>query len=142
MDDKNLTDKLIYIADDDLSIRMAVKTFMDSVGYTVRDFENGDDLLVAFNNKPADFVILDVMMPGTHNGFSVLRELRAISNVPVIMLTARDSDQDYRTGLDLGSDDFLVKPVNPMNIVMRVKSIFRRIAFDRADFEKEMANKS
>ena len=142
MDDKKLTQKLIYIADDDYSIRTAIKTFMESVGYTVRDFENGDELLAAFEVQPADLVVLDVMMPGNFNGFGVLKELRTKSTVPVIMVTARDSDQDYRTGLDLGGDDFFTKPVNPMNIVMRVKAIFRRMEYDRVAFENEAARKS
>jgi len=142
MDEKKLTQKLIYIADDDFTIRTAIKTFMESVGYTVRDFENGDLLLEAFEKHPADLLILDVMMPGNLNGFGVLKEIRTKSTVPVIMVTARDSDQDYRTGLDLGGDDFFTKPINPMNIVMRVKSIFRRMEYDRIAFENEVAKKS
>jgi diguanylate cyclase (GGDEF)-like protein len=70
------------------------------------------------------------MMPGS-NGFVICKELRKISPVPVIMLTARDSDLDYATGLDLGSDDYLTKPFSPMALVMRVKALFRRMEFDR-----------
>ena len=134
MNEKNNTSpKLIYIADDDYSIREALKTFLESADYTVKAFENGDSLLAEFDRKPSDMVILDVMMPGKLNGFGVLKEIRAKSIVPIIMLTARDSDLDYQTGLDLGSDDFFTKPASPMNIVMRVKAIFRRIEYERAD---------
>jgi len=122
--------KLIYIADDENNIRLAIKTFLENAGYAVEDFENGDLLLAAFAENPADLIILDVMMPGS-NGFVVCKELRKKSSVPIIMLTARDSDLDYATGLDLGSDDYLIKPFSPMALVMRVKAIFRRMELDR-----------
>jgi len=122
--------KRIYIADDEDSIRSAIKTFLESAGFVVEDFESGDLLLEAFAESPADLVVLDVMMPGS-NGFVVCKELRKISTVPIIMLTARDSDLDYATGLDLGSDDYLVKPFSPMALVKRIEAIFRRIAFER-----------
>lgn len=134
--------KLIYIADDDYSIREAIKAFLESSDYVVKAFETGDALLLEFGRKPSDMVILDVMMPGKHNGFSVLKEIRAVSIVPIIMLTARDSDLDYQTGLDLGSDDFFTKPVSPMNLVMRVKAIFRRIEYERTAYENILAKKS
>jgi len=133
-----MDEKLIYIADDDYSIREALKTFLESAGYIVKAFENGDLLLEAFNTKAADLVVLDVMMPGS-SGFVILKELRRTSYVPIIMLTARDSDLDYQTALDLGSDDFFTKPVSPMSVVMRVKAIFRRIEFERVAYENSKA---
>jgi len=129
------THKKIYIADDENNIRTAIKTFLESAGYIVEDFENGDMLLAAFNENPADLVVLDVMMPGS-NGFVICKELRKISYVPIIMLTARDSDLDYATGLDLGSDDYLVKPFSPMALVMKIKAIFRRMEYDRLEYSK------
>ena len=122
--------KRIYIADDEANIRAAIKTFLENAGYVVKDFENGDLLLAAFAENPADMIVLDVMMPGS-NGFVVCKELRKASTVPIIMLTARDSDLDYATGLDLGSDDYLIKPFSPMALVKRVEAIFRRIDFER-----------
>ena len=122
--------KKIYIADDETTIRLAIKTFLENAGYIVEDFETGDLLLAAFSESPADLVVLDVMMPGS-NGFVICKELRKTSHVPIIMLTARDSDLDYATGLDLGSDDYLVKPFSPMALSMRVKAIFRRMEFER-----------
>jgi len=121
--------KRIYIADDEASIRDAIKIFLENAGYEVLDFETGDLLLEAFAESPADLVVLDVMMPGS-NGFVVCKELRKTSTVPIIMLTARDSDLDYATGLDLGSDDYLVKPFSPMALVKRIEAIFRRISFE------------
>jgi len=122
--------KKIYIADDEKNIRTAIKKFLENAGYMVEDFENGDLLLQSFSECEADLVILDVMMPGS-NGFIVCKELRKISHVPIILLTARDSDLDYATGMDLGCDDYLMKPFSPMALVMRVKAIFRRIEFER-----------
>ncbi len=122
--------KTIYIADDEQNIREAIKTFLESDGYAVTAFENGDLLLAAFQKSPCDLVILDVMMPGS-SGFTVTTEIRKISTVPIILLTARDSDLDYATGLSLGSDDYFTKPFSAMSLVMRVKSIFRRIEFEK-----------
>jgi len=122
--------KKIYIADDESSIRSAIKTFLENAGFAVEDFENGDLLLAAFAESPSDLIVWDVMMPSS-NGFVVCRELRKKSTVPIIMLTARDSDLDYATGLDLGSDDYLVKPFSPMALVKRIEAIFRRMEFER-----------
>ena len=77
----------------------------------------GNKLLAAFKEKPCDLVILDVMMPGA-GGFSICTELRKISTVPIIMLTARDSDIDYATGINLGSDDYFTKPFSAIALIM------------------------
>jgi len=122
--------KQIYIADDEQNIREAIKTFLESDGYEVIAFENGDLLLKSFRKNPCDLVILDIMMPGS-NGFTICSEIRKSSTVPIIMLTARDSDLDYATGLNLGSDDYFTKPFSAMSLVMRVKAIFRRIEFEK-----------
>jgi DNA-binding response OmpR family regulator len=120
----------IYIADDEQNIREVIQSFLESEGYLVTAFENGDDLLAAFKKEPGDLVILDVMMPGS-SGFAICAELRQISTVPIIMLTARDSDIDYATGINLGSDDYFTKPFSALSLVMRVKAIFRRIELDK-----------
>lgn len=79
----------------------------------------------AFNQKEADLVILDIMMPGT-DGLVICNQLRSKSDVPIIMLTAKDSDADYVAGITLGSDDYLIKPFHPVILVMRVKALLRR----------------
>ncbi len=122
--------KSIYIADDEINIREALKLFLESEGYIVTPFENGDLLLDAFKKEACNLVILDIMMPGS-DGFAICTELRKLSTVPIIMLTARDSDLDYATGLSLGSDDYFTKPFSAMSLVMRVKAIFRRIEFEK-----------
>ena len=134
-----LEQKLIYVADDDTYIREALKTFLENAGYKVNAFENGELLLAAFGEVPCDLVILDVMMPGT-NGFAVCKELRRVSHVPIFIVTARDSDLDYQTGLDVGADDFFTKPISPMTVTMKVKAMFRRIAYEREAVKCHEAN--
>ncbi|MBO4242695.1 MAG: response regulator transcription factor [Clostridiales bacterium] len=118
-------EKFIYIADDDDNIRNLIKSFLEREGYICYGFPTGDDLLKKFITEPCDLIILDVMMPG-HDGFFILSELRKISNVPIIMLTARDSDADYIEGLNLGSDDYFTKPFSPIKLVTKVRSVFKR----------------
>ena len=121
--------KLIYVADDDDNIRQVVKTFLSSDGHRVEDFPTGDLLLERFRQQPCDLAILDVMMPGS-DGFAICTALRGLSTVPIIMLTARDSENDYAMGLGLGSDDYITKPFSAMALLMRVRAIFRRIDFE------------
>ena len=131
--------KTIYIADDDENIRQVIRTFLLNDGHAVEDFPTGDALLERFRERPCDLAILDVMMPGS-DGFTVLTELRKISTVPVIMLTARDSENDLAMGLGLGSDDYITKPFSAMALLMRVRAIFRRIEFENSKYrvpEKE-----
>ena len=130
-------DKLIYIADDEANIRNVVKSFLEREGFEVRAFETGDELFSTFRVKHCDLVILDIMMPGS-DGLNILTMLRQISNVPIIMLTARDTDADYIAGLALGSDDYFKKPISSMmHLVMRVKAIFRRMEMDKQPPAKE-----
>lgn len=126
MEDKS---KRIYIADDDDNIRQVVKTFLSSDGYETEDFPTGDLLFERFSQIPCDLVILDVMMPGS-DGFTICTKLREISTVPIIMLTARDAENDYAMGMGLGSDDYITKPFSAMALLMRVRAIFRRIDFE------------
>ncbi len=121
----------IYIADDEKSIRDIISGFLKNSGYTVQAFENGDDLLAKFLINPSDMVILDVMMPGT-DGVTLCAQIREKSNVPIIIVSAKDTELDRITGITMGADDYLVKPFAPMELVARVNSIFRRISFSDA----------
>ena len=123
-------EKLIYIADDEPHIKDLIRSFLERENYEVQAFDNGDDLFKAFAKKKSDLVILDIMMPGT-DGLSICTKIRQTSDVPIIILTARDSDADYAAAITLGSDDYFTKPVSPMQLVMRVKAIFRRIDMDK-----------
>lgn len=116
----------IYIADDERNIRDLIKSFLESDGYEVSAFETGDELKAAFDEKPADLVILDIMMPGT-DGLTVCKQLREESSVPIIILTAKDSEYDYVHGITIGSDDYLTKPFRPTALLMRVRSLLRRM---------------
>ncbi len=123
----------IYIADDEQNIRELIKSFLESDGYEVSAFATGDELAEAFENKPSDLVILDIMMPGT-DGLTVCKQLREKSDVPIIMLTAKDSEYDYVHGITIGSDDYLTKPFRPTTLLMRVRSLLRRMDMnERAD---------
>lgn len=122
--------KLIYIADDDANIRKLIEGFLTREGYVVEAFPDGEQLLKRFKETESDLVILDIMMPG-RDGFMITEDIRRISTVPIIMLTARDTDTDFVLGIQLGSDDYITKPFSPMTLTMKVRAIFRRIEMDK-----------
>ncbi len=122
----NTQKRRIYVADDERNIRELIKSFLVSSGYGVDTFETGDLLYQAFLHEASDLIILDVNMPGT-DGFTLCERIRSQSNVPIIIVSARDSEFDRITGISLGSDDYLVKPFSPSELVARVNGIFRRI---------------
>lgn len=118
--------KIIYFADDEKNIRDLVVPFLEHDGFTVRAFETGDLLLEAYKNQKPDLVILNIMMPGT-NGLDVMKSIRQYDNVPIIMLTARDSDVDFITAFNLGTDDYFTKPFSPIKLSLHVKALFKRL---------------
>ncbi|HGD2559544.1 TPA: response regulator transcription factor [Streptococcus agalactiae] len=118
--------KIIYFADDEKNIRDLVVPFLEHDGFTVRAFETGDLLLEAYKNQKPDLVILDIMMPGT-NGLDVMKSIRQYDNIPIIMLTARDSDVDFITAFNLGTDDYFTKPFSPIKLSLHVKAFFKRL---------------
>lgn len=129
----------IYIADDEKNIRDLIKSFLESDGYEVSAFETGDELKAAFEEKPADLVILDIMMPGT-DGLTVCKQLREKSSVPIIILTAKDTEYDYVHGITIGSDDYLTKPFRPTALLMRVRSLLRRMDMFEKSEKQPKAN--
>lgn len=126
----------IFIAEDKDHIRETIKAFLESEGYEVFDFKNGDLLYESFLKTNCDLVILDVLMPGS-TGFEITKQIRDISAVPIIILTAKDSDLDYARGINLGSDDYFTKPFSAISLVMRVKAILRRVQLDKQLQEKD-----
>ncbi len=126
----------IYIAEDDKKIRELIHRFLESDGYAVISFENGDELLTAFRKNPADLVILDIMMPGT-DGLEICSRLREFTDVPIILLTAKDSELDYVSGITQGSDDYLTKPFRPTILLMRVKALLRRVEMSKNKISEE-----
>ncbi len=127
----------IYIADDEKNIRELIYGFLTNDGFEVSAFENGDDLLAEFLQNPSDMVILDIMMDGT-DGLTICSQIRSKHNVPIIIVSARDSELDRITGFTLGGDDYLVKPFSPIELVARVKAIFRRVSLDQSNTAKNL----
>ncbi|WP_027398557.1 response regulator transcription factor [Anaerovorax odorimutans] len=121
---------LIYIADDEINICNIIKSFLVKEGYEVETFNDGISIINAFNKKEPDMIILDIMMPDI-DGYSVCSAVRQKSGLPIIIVSAKDTEPDKIAGLTLGSDDYLTKPFSPMELIARVKSIFRRIEFDK-----------
>ena len=119
--------KKILIVEDEESIRGFLKINLKRNGYEVIEVDNGEDgIKIAINEKPA-IVILDVMLPGI-DGFNVCKRIREEEkNIGIIMLTAKSQDIDKITGLEYGADDYIVKPFNPMELLLRIKAILRRI---------------
>lgn len=131
----------IYAADDDENIRDLIQTFLENEGYSVSTFPTGDDLYNTFVKTSCDLIILDIMMPGT-DGLTICNKIRKNSRVPIIMLTAKDTDSDYIAGITLGSDDYLTKPFRPTMLMMRVKALLRRIAMEREQLNENNENKT
>lgn len=119
-------EKLIYIAEDEKHIRDLERIFLEKSGFKVQTFDCGEALLEAFDSTPADLLVLDIMLPGM-DGLSICSLIREKSTVPIIIVSAKDSEMDKITGITIGSDDYLTKPFSPIELVVRVQAIFRRI---------------
>lgn len=119
--------KRIYVADDEADIRQLIQSFLSAEGYEVACFASGDALLEAFEAQPADLLVLDIMMPGM-DGLSLCAAIRKRSDVPIILLTARDTDADMITGFTMGCDDYFTKPFSMVKLTLRVKALFSRMA--------------
>ena len=122
--------KLIYIADDEINICNIIKSFLVKDGFDVEIFNDGRSILEAFNKKQADMLILDIMMPEI-DGYALCSLIRLKSSVPIIIVSAKDTESDKIAGLKLGSDDYLTKPFSPLELIARINSIFRRINLDK-----------
>lgn len=123
--------KLIYIADDEINICNIIRSFLLKEGFDVEIFTNGRDILEAFNRRQADMLIIDIMMPEI-DGYALCSLIRLKSCVPIIIVSAKDTESDKITGLKLGGDDYLTKPFSPLELIARMNSIFRRIDLDKA----------
>jgi len=115
----------ILVVDDEPKIVSLVRTYLEREGYQVAEACDGRLALEAFKSESPNLVILDVMLPGL-DGLEVCREIRRSSEVPIIMLTARDEDTDKLIGLELGADDYITKPFSPRELVARVRAVLRR----------------
>ncbi|NDJ84894.1 MAG: response regulator transcription factor [Chloroflexi bacterium] len=115
----------ILVADDEEQLLNTVRAYLESAGYTVITAQTGQHALECFHHNQPDAVILDIMMPQM-DGFEVARQIRQESQVPILMLTARDNDFDQTLGLELGADDYVTKPFSPRVLVARIRAILRR----------------
>ncbi|MGC2517656.1 MAG: response regulator [Burkholderiales bacterium] len=115
----------ILIVDDDAEIRGLLREYLQKHGYRVATAANGRELRSAVNSARPDLVVLDLMLPG-EDGLDLCRGLRAGSDVPIIMLTARGDETDRIVGLEMGADDYLPKPFSPRELLARIKSVLRR----------------
>ncbi len=115
----------IFVLDDDKNITELLALYFVKEGYEVKEFNKPKEMLAEFEDNEPDIIILDIMMPEM-DGYDVLKEVRKKSNIPVILLSAKGETIDKILGLELGADDYVVKPFDPKEILARVKAIFRR----------------
>lgn len=122
--------KKVFVVDDDENIRDLISLYLTKDGYEVEQFESGEKSLEALKSITPDLVLLDIMMPGM-DGYDTLKAIRKLGSIPVIMVTAKDETFDKVLGLELGADDYIVKPFEPKEMTARVKAVIRR--FQNAD---------
>ncbi|MDD6038783.1 MAG: response regulator transcription factor [bacterium] len=125
----------ILVCDDEKDIVSAVRIYLESEGYTVYSANNGQEALEVIRKEEISLVLLDIMMP-VMDGITAMVKIREISNVPVILLTAKSEDTDKILGLNIGADDYITKPFNPVELLARVKSSLRRYLQLGAKLEK------
>jgi DNA-binding response OmpR family regulator len=127
--------KRILIVDDEERIVQTVKAYLDQEGFKTYTASDGEAALRAFEEKGPDLIVLDLMLPRL-SGIEVTKKIRSTSNVPIIMLTAKASEADRVVGLELGADDYVVKPFSPRELVARVRAVLRRIDGDTGTAER------
>lgn len=116
---------LILLVEDDLRLAGLVCTYLEGNGFQVTAEHRGDHVIEHLQSREPDLVVLDLGLPG-RDGFAVCKDLRAASTLPILILTARDNDIDHVVGLELGADDYVVKPVEPRVLVARIHALLRR----------------
>ena len=120
-----MSGETILVVDDEANIVELAKLYLEKDGFRVETARDGARALAMVAHRPPALMVLDLMLPNV-DGWEVCRRVRARSDLPIIMLTARDDDVDKIVGLELGADDYLTKPFNPRELVARVKAILRR----------------
>jgi DNA-binding response OmpR family regulator len=116
----------ILAVEDDERIRSALKLALEDEGWTVEATASGEDAIEAFDRQPADVILIDIMLPGI-DGFELCRTIRRSSDVPIVMVTARNDTHDIVAGLEAGADDYLTKPFAPKELSARIRALLRRI---------------
>lgn len=116
----------VLVVDDEDKIRQVIRIYLTNEGYGVEEARDGEEALKKFRAEQWDLIILDVMMPKV-DGVTVCQEIRKISRVPIIMLTAKNEEVDRILGLEFGADDYMGKPFSPRELVARIKAVMRRV---------------
>ena len=132
--------KRTLVVDDEEMIVRTVKAYLDQEGFKTYTAYDGEEALRAFNEKGPDLIVLDLMLPKL-SGIEVTKKIRATSTVPIIMLTAKASEADRVVGLELGADDYVVKPFSPRELVARVRAVLRRIDGETGASERMVSGK-
>ncbi len=124
-----MANKNILIVEDEERMRRLVGDYLKREGYKVFEAENGKIALDVFAKENIDLVILDIMLP-EYDGWTVCREIRKTSSIPIVMLTARSEESDQLFGFELGADEYITKPFSPKVLVARIKALFKRVLTD------------
>lgn len=124
----------VLVVDDDKNICELLRLYLEKDGYSVILSHDGEEAVVKFNALKPDIVLLDIMLPGL-DGWQVCREIRKKSNVPIIMITAKGETFDKVLGLELGADDYVVKPFDTKEIIARIKAVYRRVGQTTSETE-------
>ncbi|NNF64734.1 MAG: response regulator transcription factor [Acidimicrobiia bacterium] len=122
----NDVSRRVLVVDDEPMVREVVTAYLKREGFVVSEAADGQEALDSLRRSTPDLIVLDVMLPKV-DGFSVLNHLRKLNDVPVILLTARAEESDRVLGLELGADDYVVKPFSPRELTARVRSVLRRV---------------
>ncbi|MEP1217316.1 MAG: response regulator transcription factor [Marinobacter sp.] len=120
----------VLLVEDDEELRELLSRYLANQGFTVREASNGQDGLSLAMGQHCDIVVLDIMLPDI-NGLEVLRQLRAKTHLPVVLLTARGDETDRIVGFEVGADDYIPKPCNPRELIARLQALLRRVAWDQ-----------
>lgn len=127
--------KTILIIEDEIRIRFLLKDYLLSEGFSVIEACDGEEGLMAFKNNNVDLILLDIMMPKI-DGLTVLENIRTVSDIPIILLTAKSQEEDKLYGYDIGADDYITKPFSPKILVAKVKALLKRTA----DFNEDKSS--
>lgn len=125
----------VLVIDDDINICELIRLYLEKEGYEVLTAYNGIKAVEVFKESTPNIIVLDIMLPGA-DGWQVCREIRKVSNIPIIMLTAKGETFDKVLGLELGADDYMVKPFEPKELVARVKAVLRRYEHKEMDAQE------
>lgn len=119
----------LLVVEDDEQMQSLLSVYLEQEGYDITGVTTGKDMFSALNKRPANLILLDLTLPD-EDGLTLARQLRARSDIPIIIMTARQSMEDRLAGLDIGADDFLTKPFDPRELVLRVRNVLKRSSDD------------